>query len=230
LSFKNIHDIYDLKHKDNVLSVLIEQISMIEPFKYTNRKGEDHYVRATETAKGGTRYYIVKNNPEKYKDLIEDVPNGFEVKEFPEEARVVFRKKIPKKINEEERQIVEDSVRELSDLKDFIVFVDGDLLTIFYSQFNSIGGDGENLTAEEADKMHYGNTIKWKGYNAGMYFQLKDEKKRIFEVYRQIFLSLFSSGTAFLESSDDLEYLADKYCQHLGRETFYELIPLDWEE
>ncbi len=203
---------------------------MTEPYKYTNRKGDNHYIRATETAKGGTRYYIVKNNPEKYKDLIEDIPNGFEVMEFPEEARVVFRKKIPKKITEEERLIVEDAVRELSDLKDFIVFVDGDLLTIFYSQFNYIAGQEENITAEVADEYYHGDTKKWKRYDEGMYFTLEDEKKRIFGVHRQTFLSLFNTGTAKLESSDDLNYLVDKYCQHLGRETFFDLIPPDWEQ
>ena len=203
---------------------------MIPPFKYTNRKDEDHYIRATETAKGGTRYYIVKNNPEKYKDLIEDIPNGFEVVETPEEGRVILRKRVPKKITEEERLIVEDAVSELSGLKDFIVYVDGDLLTIFYSQFNHIAGQEENLTAEKADEYHYGDTKRWKRYFAGMYFKLEDEKKRIFGVYRQTFLSLYNTGTAKLESSDDLHYLADKYCQHLGRDTFFDLIPPDWEE
>jgi hypothetical protein len=202
---------------------------MTEPYKYTNRKDEDHYIRATETAKGGTRYYIVKNNPEKYKDLIEDIPNGFEVVETPEEGRVIFRKRIPKKITEEERLIVEDAVKELSDLKDFIVYTDGDLLTIFYSQFNHIGGQEENLTAEKADEYHYGDTKRWKRYYEGMYFRIIDEKKRIFEVHRLTFLSLFNTGTALLETSDDLHYLADKYCQHLGRDTFFDLIPPDWK-
>ena len=203
---------------------------MTNPFKYTNRKDEDHYIRAAETAKGGTRYYIVKNNPEKYKDLIEDIPNGFEVVETPEEGRVIFRKRVPKLITEEERLIVEDAVRELSDLKDFIVYVDGDLLTIFYSQFNNIGGQEENLTAEQANEYHYGETKKWKRYFEGMYFKLEDENKRIFGVHRQTFLSLFNTGTAKLESSDDLDYLADKYCQHLGRDTFFDLIPPDWKD
>ncbi len=192
---------------------------MTEPFKYTNRKGEDHYIRATETAKGGIRYYIVKNSPEKYKDLIEEVPNDFEVVETPEEARVIFRKRVPKLITDEERLIVEDAVRELSDLKDFIVFVDGDLLTVFYSQFNSIAGQEENLTAEEADELNYGDTKKWKRYFEGLYFRITNVKKRTFEVSRRTFLRLFDTGTACLETSDDIQYLADKYCQHLGRDT-----------
>lgn len=82
---------------------------MIEYFKYTNRKGEDHYFRAVETAKGKLRYYIVKNKAG-YTNLIEEIPAGFEVVELPEEGRVIFRKRIPKKITEEEKRIVEDAV------------------------------------------------------------------------------------------------------------------------
>jgi hypothetical protein len=120
-----------------------------------------------------------------------------------------------------ERLIVEDAVRELSDLKDFIVHTEDNLLTIFYSQFNHIGGQEDNLTAEEADKYHYGNTNRWKRYYEGMYFRIIDEKKRIFEVHRLTFLSLFNTGTALLETSEDLHYLADKYCQHLGKDSFF---------
>jgi hypothetical protein len=58
---------------------------MTNPYKYTNRKDEDHHIRATETAKGRIRYYIVKNNLEKNKDLIDDIPNSFEGVETPEE-------------------------------------------------------------------------------------------------------------------------------------------------
>ncbi|RYU93676.1 hypothetical protein [Emticicia agri] len=199
------------------------------PYKYTNRKDEDHYFRAVETAKGKVRYYIVKNKIG-YTDLIEEVPNGFEVVELPEEGRVIIRKKIPKKITEEERLIVEDAVRELSAFNDFIIFVNGNQLTVFHSQFNSLAGQEENLTAEEADEMYYGETKKWKRYFEGMFFTLIDERKRIFSVKRPVFTNWFSRGTGILEKSDDLMYLADKYCQHLGKDTFFDLIPLEWIE
>lgn len=63
-----------------------------------------------------------------------------------------------------------------------------------------------------------------------MFFTLIDEKKRTFSVARPIFLQLFSRDIAILEKSDDLMYLADKYCQHLGKPTFFDLIPPEWEE
>ncbi|GAB3512323.1 hypothetical protein [Emticicia fontis] len=202
---------------------------MIDYFKYTNRRGHDHYFRAVETAKGKLRYYIVKNKVG-YTDLIEEIPNGYEVVELPEEGRVIFRKKIPKKITEEEKLIVEDAVRELSAFNDFIIFVENNQIIVFYSQFNSIAGQEENLTAEEADELYYGETRKWKRYFEAMFFTIIDEKKRIFSVARPVFLQLFSRDIAVLEESDDLMYLADKYCQHLGKSTFFDLIPAEWEE
>ncbi|RFS15241.1 hypothetical protein [Emticicia sp. C21] len=198
------------------------------PFKYTNRKEEDHYFRAVETAKGKIRYYIVKNKAG-YTDLIEEIPNGFEVVELPEEGRVIFRKKIPKKITEQERLIVEDAVRELSAFNDFMIFVESNQIIVFHSQFNSLAGQEENLTAEEAKEM-YGETKKWKRYFESMYFTLIDDRKRIFSVARPVFTQLFGRWNGTLEKSDDLMYLADKYCQHLGKDTFFDLIPLELED
>ncbi|MFT6478229.1 MAG: hypothetical protein ACJAVP_001365 [Spirosomataceae bacterium] len=56
------------------------------------------------------------------------------------------------------------------------------------------------------------------------------KKKRIFEVYRPIFISWYEGRSNMLEASNELEYLVHKYCPHLGRETFFDLIPPAWEE
>jgi hypothetical protein len=113
------------------------------------------------TAKGGTRYYITKNNLEKYDDLLTEMPSGFEIVETPEEGRVIFRKIKPEKITEEERLIVEDGIRELSALNDFIVYIDDKLLTVYYSQFNYIQGVEENISAEKAAEMWVDHMYRW---------------------------------------------------------------------
>lgn len=46
------------------------------PLTYTNRRRDIHYFRAAQTAKGDTRYYIVKSA--EYPDLIDKVSEGFE--------------------------------------------------------------------------------------------------------------------------------------------------------
>lgn len=61
------------------------------PVSYENRKGETHYVKAVKTKKGGTRYYIVKNN-QNPDDLINEIPPGFEFYEFPFDVLMRFAK------------------------------------------------------------------------------------------------------------------------------------------
>ncbi|MCW5922567.1 MAG: hypothetical protein KIS77_09495 [Saprospiraceae bacterium] len=60
------------------------------PLTYTNRCRQTHYFRAVETAKGGTRYYIVKSL--QYPDLIDELPDGFEIHEQPYEGRFICGK------------------------------------------------------------------------------------------------------------------------------------------
>ena len=109
---------------------------------HTNRQGSTAYIRATPT-----RYYITKDP--KAADLLEEMPSGFEFYEYPSDARIVFRKRVLCKITASERQIVEDAMLNLSDVKDFIVAADGDTITIYISEFSSISGEHENPTAEE---------------------------------------------------------------------------------
>ena len=58
-------------------------------------------------------------------------------------------------------------------------------------------------------------------YSPVMRFILTDEKERIFRVERAEF---FDDDWYFLDGSQDLQKLAQKYCRHLGRESFYELL------
>jgi len=64
--------------------------SIMPPIKYTNRKGDDYYIRVTLTKKGKKRYYVVRNI-EKYdeSDLLHEIPEGFEFHEIPYESKVV---------------------------------------------------------------------------------------------------------------------------------------------
>lgn len=201
---------------------------MTEKLSYTNRQGETVYIRAATTHKGGTRYYITKdiNAP----DLLEEMPSGFEFYEQPEEARIVFRKRVPCKITSTEKQVVEDAMHNLSDVKDFIVEAQGNIITIYISQFSSIAGQEPNLSAEEAREGWGGVHVdKFKRYSDYVRFVLVNEVTRTFRLERKVFMSLFGHDYAELETYDDLEYLAEKVCQHIGYPTFFDLAPKGWE-
>lgn len=202
---------------------------MLPYLSHTNRQGSTAYIRATPTAKGGTRYYITKDP--KAADLLEEMPSGFEFYEYPSDARVVFRKRVPCKIMTSERQVVEDAMQNLSDVKDFIVTADGNTITIYISQFSSISGEEPNLTAEEAREGWGGVHIdKFKQYSDYVRFVLINETKRTFRLERIVFMSFFGHDYAELETSDDLESLAEMVCQHIGYPTYFDLAPKGWDE
>lgn len=64
---------------------------MSSKLSYTNRQNSTAYIRTVPAKKGGTRYYVTKDP--KAADLIEEMPEGFEFYEDPEDARVIFRKR-----------------------------------------------------------------------------------------------------------------------------------------
>jgi hypothetical protein len=199
------------------------------PLHHTNRQGETHYFRAVTAAKGGTRYYITKDP--KAAGLIDDLPAGFEVYEQPHDARVVFRKRVPKLVTEAERAVVGDAVANLSAVNDFLVEAQGREITVYLSQFNSVSGDehGEMLTAEEARRI-YPEVDRWKQYDARLKFVLVGERPRQFAAYRMSFTSLFDHDFVELNRSPDLAALAEELCPHLGRPSFFDLVPPGWEE
>ena len=202
---------------------------MTSYLSHTNRQGDTAYIRAAITAKGGTRYYVTKDP--KATDLLEEMPSGFEFYEYPSDARIVFRKRVLCKITASERQVVEDAMHNLSDVKDFIVAADGNTITIFISQFSSISGEEPNLTAEEAREGWGGVHVdKFKQYSDYVRFVLINETKRTFRLERIVFMSFFGHDYAELETSDDLESLAEMVCQHIGYPTYFDLAPKGWDE
>jgi hypothetical protein len=191
---------------------------------HTNRQGDTAYIRAVPTAKGGTRYYITKDS--KTADLLEEMPSGFEFYEYPLDARIVFRKRVPCKITASERQVVGNAMHNLSDVKDFIVAADGNTITIYISQFSSISGEHENPTTEET-RLDWGgeHVDRFKQYDKYVQFVLVNEAKRTFRLERIMFLGFFNHDYAELETSDDLESLAEMLCQHVGYPTYFDLAP-----
>ncbi|MBX2891157.1 MAG: hypothetical protein KF734_09545 [Saprospiraceae bacterium] len=193
------------------------------PLTYTNRRREAHYFRAVETAKGGTRYYIVKSL--EYPDLIDELPDGFEIREQPYEGRVVLRKKVPVFTTAAERDLVERAVLELSSLNDIMVTAEKETITVWNSQFNYIGGQGKNLTAEEAEEKWGERIYMWKKYDDNFRFILIDPQKRIFQAERRTYFSLGGGDYWPLKNGrGTLEELTERFGPHIGRDSYFELL------
>ena len=192
---------------------------------YTNRLGKTHFFRAATTAKGGIRYYITKSD--NFPDLIDALPDGFEIYEDPYEGRVIFRKIVPCRVSKEELDFVKNAVETLSDLKDILIQGEGEAIIVWHSQFNSISGQqDENLTAEEAIE-YFGESVKlWKKYDENFKFVLLDADKGIFRAERRVYMSLGGGGYIPLkEGVGTLQELTQRFCPHMGRESYFDTVP-----
>jgi hypothetical protein len=198
------------------------------PFSYTNRNGKIHYFRAIETKSGKYRYYVTTSD--QYPNLIEKVPTGFEVTEKPEDGKVILRKIKPVFINYDEKEILYDAIKEFSAIKDFFIHAEDDYLYVYHSQFSSPGGQEESLNRAEAIQ-HYGASIeRWMRFFTALRFQLVDKEKRLFQSERVVFLGYFNHDFHPVGEVGPIEDVAKAYSQHLGRDSFFNIVPHRFEE
>lgn len=194
------------------------------PYSYTNRQNKIHYFKAVPTKKGGIRYYITLDASAE--NLISEIPEGFEILEYPYDAKVVIRKKIPVHVMPSEVEAIQKAMEKHSPVQDFIITSEREDITIHISQFSHFH-DAEYLSAEEA-KLHYGDNVhQWKTYDWILTFRLIDPDTRKFQVIRKANVQYEAVGIA---EGTDLLALAEKYCYHVGRESLLEFwIPgEDW--
>lgn len=175
------------------------------PISYENRKGEIHYVKAVAAKKGGTRYYIVKHpsNPE---ELINEMPAGFEFYEFPEDALVSFRKMLKTNITEEDFAILDSVMKKHETVQDYIVDKEKNALAVYIS----------NHEAEFLSMLTDEQFRQIQRYIIKLRFEKTAENN--FRAQRFCFISKYY-GWITMETSDDLKYLAKKYCYHIDKES-----------
>ncbi|PHN07822.1 hypothetical protein [Flavilitoribacter nigricans] len=182
-------------------------------YSYTNRQDKTHYIKAVTTKKGGVRYYITLDPT--VENLISEIPEGFEVLEYPYDARVVIRKKIPVNVRPAEVSTVQKAMEKHSPVQDFIITSEREDIAIHISQFNHFY-DSEYLSADEAKKYYGENVHLWKTYDWILTFRLADVDTRKFQVIRKASVQYEAVG---IDEGTDLSSLAEKYCYHVGRES-----------
>lgn len=195
-----------------------------QPYSYTNRQGKTCYFRAVPTKTGKLRYYLT-HQPDA-KDLITEVPEGFEVVELPWDGQVVIRKKAPVYTTAAEQAIVRAAMERYSPVKDFLITAERGGIAISISQFSHYF-DELYPTHEEAVELFGENLHKWKKYDWILTFELLNKKTRKFQVIRKASVQY---DAVPIDEGTDLRALADKYCYHVGRESLLEFwIPgEDW--
>ncbi len=178
------------------------------PAEYINRRKEKYYVKAIPTKAGKQRFYIVKSttktNPA---ELLQEIPSGFEFYKIPSSAQVIFRKVPTYNISDAEVEIVDSVMKKHETVSDYIIEKGVDHITIYLarmdiSQFSDFPGMAEKLhmfqTYEDLLRFEKAGNI----YNA------------------QRFCCLTSHyGWITMESDENLEYLAEKYCYHIDKKS-----------
>jgi hypothetical protein len=201
--------------------------------EYTNRSGVTYYLREGKTKTGKPRYFF-SSNPESKGELVEVIPEDFEIYEHPANAQVFLRKIRPQLISDLEQHLVEKSVRKLKRDSRYLVDCKDEYITIYESNtnFGNLEGVFEKLMPggflfagikgrgrfEELAK------IMDRDYRAIMRFKLEDKEKRLFIAERFCFRGAIDDWIELgWGETKPLQHLVKRYIKALGTDAFYDL-------
>jgi len=187
---------------------------------WKNRREDIYYLHEGRTKTGAPKYYFARNDEGM---IVDNIPDGYEIYENPN-AQVFLRKKLVSRITDEEIDLVERGVRQYTDLKNFIVDRKERTITVFLPD-----QDLEDLKAE-LHRFAFVSTEKLNDvfeksltYSPMLRFSLESEEQREFLLQRYCFLGSIDDWV-YLESSSSLRDMVKKYCKHLGKESFFDLM------
>lgn len=190
-------------------------------FQHVNRRGVIYYLHEGKTKTGKPKFFLSRS-PEG--TLADSLPAGFEVYENPN-AQVILRKALPKIVTDEEIATVEQGVRECAKLVYFKIDVKGENIVVhladqdpkFFAKLLSPHiGVLPNL-------WNSGRLEKLMSYSPMMQFTLVDKERRLFAVQRWCFRGAID-GWFPLSGPGELKKLVARFCPHLGKESFFELL------
>ncbi|MBN2329462.1 MAG: hypothetical protein JXR73_20140 [Candidatus Omnitrophica bacterium] len=187
---------------------------------HTNRKGKTYFLHRGKTKTGKAKYYF---SSKREGECVESIPPGYEVYENLN-AQVFLRKIRPKLIRDEEISIVEQGIKKHSNIKEFKIDVRDKVITVYLSDLNKSEtiynkGPLAQLMTEQHLQINRGSVR----YFPMMRFVLINEEERIFCVERMCFRGGDDHWMS-LHQYGDLEKLVQQYAEHLGEESFYDLM------
>jgi len=211
-----------------------EAAAALTPVTHTNRLGDLYFLHSRETDPGSTSHFFSRNEDGQ---LVHEIPDGYEIHERPD-GQVQLRKIPEEIITERERLIVESAVK-AAGIEDCIVEVRGDAVTVFLADLDEtfVSGlldqaglialespDGPNV--DEMFRAPFGGEPSeilrdLQGYTPHMRFVLDDPVARTFMAERMCFSG--AMDWMFVGGPDRIESVANRFCRHLGKDSFYEL-------
>jgi hypothetical protein len=182
---------------------------------YTNRRGQTYHLHAGTTKTGKPRYWFSMKDDG---PLVESIAEGYEVYENPD-CQVFLRKIVPQLVTPDEVAVVEDGLKRFAPRQNCIVDVQKEHIVVYHAEKIKFDLEGFGLGFRELP-------TSYRNYMKVMRFTLVDEEARTFRVQRWCFrgsidrwIDLWMSG-----SEGKLPGLVKKFCPHIGRESFFELM------
>jgi len=187
----------------------------------TNRRGRKHYLHEGKTKTGKPKYFF---SMKAEGTLVNAIPDGYEIYEHPS-AQLFLRKISPQIIAPEEVAIVRDGIKKHAKIDNSIVDVKDNQIVVYLCDQNvdHLMEIASPISSADAARMR-GALVQSLTYSPMMQFVLDDAKTREFVVERWCFRGSVDDWIT-LDSSTDLNALVKQYGQHLGKESFYDLIP-----
>lgn len=153
--------------------------------QYVNRKGDTYYLHKGQTRTGKPKWFFSMRTDG---DLVESVPDGYEIYENYM-AQVFLRTIVPTLVTKAEIEQVEAGVRDLANVRHFLVEAKGETITVYLA--NQETGFLEEMLASKfgfADREGFTAAMeKHLTYLPHMRFTLVDEGRRRFIVDRWCF-------------------------------------------
>lgn len=189
------------------------------PVSHVNRRGQTYYLQQRATKTGKVAYYFTMRSEG---DLVEEIPDGFEVYESPN-AQVFLRRIRPKVIADEEVEVVRVELEQFRHLRYHRVEVKGEAITV-HEPDQDVGGFSSilNLISGAAGTVSGEDLLRFLTYSPVLRFVLVDEEERAFVAERYCFLGSVDDWIEISEAGG-LDRLARTYVRHLGRDSFFEL-------
>jgi len=184
------------------------------PVEYINRQNEKYYLKTAPTKAG--KYSIApyktskKINPV---ELVDEIPPGYEFYEDPKEARVYFRKIPAYNISDEEVGIIDSVMKKHETVSDYLINKGVNDITVYVSNLGDMKYCGDDIVPGFRERLYL-----FRRYDDNLKF-IKTGKK--YSVQRYCYLGSVDDWIT-LECSNDLRYLAEKYCYHIDKESLYD--------
>jgi hypothetical protein len=186
---------------------------------HVNRREQTYYLHQGITKTGKPKYFFSKKSEG---SLVDRIPDGFEVYENPN-AQVFLRKIQPKLITDEEVALVDQGMKQFSEVKYYLIDVKKDTITI-YEAAQDVDALAEHFAffPRAQEKGIQSILARTLSYSPVMQFVLTDEDRRRFVTQRYCFLGSIDDWIN-IGGPDELQNLVKKYVKHLGQESYYSL-------